>query len=146
MKQPPKTDIPAMAEYRLRQHYARIATAAEWMFDAETEAATAMTFVQVAIAFEALYGGSKDDSIGKTLSNRVVYSLGKSPANREDHISAFLEFYSTRSIVVHSEATRLSKLQRTQFANGKQMLRQCLRHEMALLSPVGALTALAAQY
>jgi hypothetical protein len=145
MKKPPKTNVPATADYRLRQHCARIATAAEWMFDAETEAPTAMAFVQVSIAFEALYGGSKDDAIGKTLSNRVAYSLGRSAAGREELISQFLEFYDTRSIVVHSGATRLTKLQRTQFANGKEMLGQCLRHEMGLLSPVGSLTAFAAQ-
>jgi hypothetical protein len=144
MKQPPKTDTSATADYRIRQHCARIATAAEWLFDAETEVPTAMTFVQVSIAFEALYGGSKDDAIGRTLSNRVAYSLGKSPASREEYISEFLDFYGTRSIVVHSGATRLTKLQRTQFANGKQMLRQCLRHEMGLLNPDSASAALTA--
>lgn len=50
-------------EFHLIQHCARIATAAEWLFDAVNESASAIAFVQVTIGFEALYGGENNDPV-----------------------------------------------------------------------------------
>src|ERR1700683_125254 len=90
------------------RHCARIATAAEWLFDATHEQPSATTFVQTAIGFEALYGGAKGEPVIETLANRVAYSLGTSPQSREPLVQTFSEFYDTRSAVVHNGATRLT--------------------------------------
>jgi hypothetical protein len=132
-KQPPNNDRGALAQYHLIQHCARIATATEWLFDAENEVAPAMAFVQVAIGFEALYGGEINDPIKKTLSNRVAYSLGKSPGEREELANLFVDFYDTRSKVVHTGASRLNLNQRKQFEFGKNVLGRCLHHELSMI-------------
>jgi hypothetical protein len=133
------------AEVHLIQHCARIATAAEWLFDAMYEPASAIAFVQVAIGFETLYGGEKDEPVKQTLSNRVAYSVGESPAEREELATEFVKFYTTRSKVVHTGASRLSWEQRQQLDFGKDVLKRCLQHELSLIPDVnsrlvGALT------
>jgi hypothetical protein len=86
----------------VNQHCARIATAAEWLFDSEHDVQSATTFIQAAIAPESLYGGGIDEPVGKTLSNRLAYSLGKSAREREQLQVLFENFYVTGSRVVHS--------------------------------------------
>jgi hypothetical protein len=120
-------------EVHLIQHCARIATAAEWLFDAVNESASAIAFVQVAIGFEALYGGENNEPVKQTLSNRVAYSLGKSPVEREELAGEFIKFYTTRSKVVHTGASRLNFEQRKQFDFGKAVLNRCLQHELSLI-------------
>ena len=120
------------AHAQVNRHCARIATAAEWLFDATHEQPSATTFVQTAIGFEALYGGSKGEPVIETLANRVAYSLGTSPQGREQTARAFSDFYETRSAVVHSGATRLTREQQRQLANAQITLKLALRHEMRL--------------
>ena len=128
-----KTPVEA-AQAQLDRHCARIATAAEWLFDATHDQASATTFVQTAIGFEALYGGAKGEPVIETLANRVAYSLGTSPQSREQTARAFTEFYDTRSAVVHSGASRLTTEQQRQLTNAQSTLRKALRHEMRLVS------------
>jgi Apea-like HEPN len=147
-KQAPNNNPDALKQYHLIQHCARIATATEWLFDAVNESASAIAFVQVAIGFEALYGGDINDPIKKTLSNRVAYSLGTSPGEREQLADEFEKFYDTRSKVVHTGASRLNVDQRKQFEFGKHVLNRCLQHELSLIPAVksplsGALAQLA---
>jgi len=131
--QPPNSDPDGLKEYHLIQHCARIATSTEWLFDAVNESASAIAFVQVAIGFEALFGGDVNDPIKKTLSNRVAYSLGKSPLEREELADLFIKFYDTRSKVVHTGASRLNMEQRKQFEFGKDVLGRCQLHELSLI-------------
>jgi len=116
------------------QHCARIATAAEWMFDAAREQRSATTFVQTAIAFEALYGGAKGEPVMETLANRVAYSLGTSPQSREHLVHTLRSFYDTRSAVVHSGATRLAGEQERQLIQAQAILKQALQHELRLVA------------
>jgi hypothetical protein len=121
------------APTELDRHCARIATAAEWLFDATHEQASATTFVQTAIGFEALYGGAKGEPVIETLANRVAYSLGTSPQSREQTARAFTKFYDTRSAVVHSGASRLTMEQQRQLSGSQSTLKKALRHEMRLV-------------
>lgn len=117
----------------IQQHCARIATAAEWLFDAEHEPESATTFVQTAIAFEALYGGGKSDPVVETLSNRLAYALGKTPQHRDFLREKFTEFYGIRSAVVHSGASRLTGEQRNILLFVRNsVLRDALKHELEL--------------
>jgi hypothetical protein len=122
------------AQAELDRHCARIATAAEWLFDATHDQASATTFVQTAIGFEALYGGAKGEPVIETLANRVAYSLGTSPQSREQTARAFTQFYDTRSTVVHSGASRLTMEQQRQLSSAQSTLKNALRHEMCLVS------------
>jgi hypothetical protein len=123
----PKADDP------VNQHCARIATAAEWLFDSEHEVQSATTFVQAAIALESLYGGDVDEPVGKTLSNRLAYALGKSPQEREQLHALFESFYKTRSRVVHSGVSRLNVGARQQLLEARTVLKKALAHELSLI-------------
>jgi hypothetical protein len=118
-------------EWELNRHCARIANAAEWLFDSEG-GGSATHFVQLAIAFEALYGGTEKEPVTETLANRVAYSLGTNPAEREELRGTFAAFYGTRSTVVHSGATRLTAEQMRQFGWARSVLFRALKHELAL--------------
>jgi Apea-like HEPN len=114
---------------------ARIATAAEWLFDAErNESESATTFVQTAIGYEALYGGSKGEPVVQTLANRFAYSLGRTPQSREFLRDWFEEFYEVRSQVVHNGASRLTGKQRKLLSIMLGLLRETLQHELGLVS------------
>lgn len=121
-----------VAEDHFARHCARIATAAEWLFDAEGER-TPTSLVQTAIAYEALYGGSKQDPVVETLANRVAYALGKTPQEREELIRGFMMFYDTRSRVVHSGASRLTREQQAHLNRANWTLKQAFRHELGLV-------------
>lgn len=114
------------------EHCARIATAAEWMFDANSGAVSAMSYVQLAIAFEALYGGTKDDPVVETLSNRLVYGLASSEVERDTLAQRFHVFYGKRSRIVHSGASRLMPDETELFRWGMDTLRRALAHEIGL--------------
>lgn len=116
-------------------HCGRLATAAEWLFDAESDAPTATAFLQVAIAFETLYGAEDDEPITETLANRVAYTLGKSPTARGNLYAGFREFYRRRSKIVHTGASRLSAGDLGKLRWGKEVLESVLRHEISLLPP-----------
>lgn len=119
---------------QLQQHCARIATAAEWLFDAEHQPESATTFLQTAIAFEALYGGGKGEPVVETLANRLAYALGKTPQHREHLRKAFTDFYNIRSTVVHSGASRLTGYQRNVLLfMQRSVLYDALKHELDLV-------------
>jgi hypothetical protein len=121
-----------VAESHFARQCARIATAAEWLFDAEGER-TPTSLVQTAIAFEALYGGSKQEPVVETLANRVAYTLGKTPQEREELMNSFTTFYATRSKVVHSGASRLTREQQVHLTRANWTLHRALRHELVLV-------------
>jgi Apea-like HEPN len=131
---PPRYGPNDDVEKSLDEHCGRIATATEWLFDALHSPQSATTVVQTAIAFETLYGGKGSDPVVKTLSNRVAYSLGRSPQGRERFRSDFVEFYNMRSDVVHRGATRLSDAELRRVFQAQEVLREALRHELSLLS------------
>jgi hypothetical protein len=114
-------------------HCARIATAAEWLFDAEYQPKSATTLMQTAIALEALHGGGERDPIRSTLANRIAYSLGVTAAERTELMSFVHRFHDTRSSVVHRGASRLNGDQPFNWMPGRTFCRKRLRHEMRLL-------------
>lgn len=116
------------------QHCARIATAAEWLFDARSETPSPTTFVQTAIALEALYGGTETEPVIETLTNRIAYTLGRAPQERHEFSRQFRKFYQTRSKVVHSGASRLSGEERFQLIHAQSVLNRALVHELELVS------------
>lgn len=124
---------------QIQRHCARIATAAEWLFDAAHVPESATTFVQTAIAYEALYGGGKSEPVVETLANRLAYALGKSPQFRESLRQWFTDFYDIRSKVVHSGASRLTGEQRRMLSIMRNVLHQALEHELDLLRTAGPL-------
>jgi Apea-like HEPN len=124
---------------QIRQHCARIATAAEWLFDAEHAPESATTVVQTAIAYEALYGGGQGEPVVATLANRLAYALGKSPQFRESLREWFTDFYKNRSDVVHNGASRLTGKQRHDLSIMRNILHQALAHELDLLKQAGHL-------
>jgi hypothetical protein len=133
-KQPANATPEQKYKRQIDQHCARVATAAEWLFDAQYSPLSATAFVQTAIAFEALYGGNKDEAIGQTLSNRLAYALGQSPQQREFLRESFSNFYDVRSAVVHSGATRLTSEQKTDLKLMQRVLADALQHELEIAS------------
>jgi hypothetical protein len=116
------------------EHCSRIVTAAEWMFDATSGSGSAMNYVQLAIAFEALYGGTKEDRVVETLSNRLVYGLARSGSERSYLNRRFTKFYTKRNSIVHHGATRLLPDEVELFAWAAVTLKNALAHEMQLAS------------
>jgi len=68
---------------------------------------------------------------GTPFQRRVWHAL----TEMEDPQSEFMEFCETRSSVVHTGATRLSRVQRSQFATRKEIPKRCLLHELELVPP-----------
>jgi hypothetical protein len=116
-------------------HCSRIATAAEWLFDSEAESAPAMGYVQIAIAFEALCGGGKNEPVVETIANRVAYSIGKSSGERAHLLKQFREFYNKRSGIVHNGSTRLSREETGLYYWARQTLQRLLITEMEVAGP-----------
>jgi hypothetical protein len=117
-------------------HCARIVTACEWLQDSESETSSAMAYVQVAIGFEALYGGGKGEPVVETLANRVAYSLGRLSEERAELRSAFVDFYDKRSSIVHNGSSLLDSDETKQLAWGKGTLRKALTHELGVVGPL----------
>jgi hypothetical protein len=136
IKSKPKTSEEKYAR-QIQRHCARIATAAEWLFDAEHSPESVTTVVQTAIAYEALYGAAKGEPIVATLANRLAYALGKSPQFRDSLLEWFTDFYDIRSDVVHNGASRLIGKQRNTLAIMWNILHQALAHEIGLLKHAG---------
>jgi hypothetical protein len=132
-KEPSKKGPEAWKWY-FDEHCARIVTAAEWLFDARNDGHSPTTFVQTAIAFEAIYGGAKSEQIVETLTNRIAYTLGRAPQERLLLAEEFREFYSTRSKVVHRGASRLTGPENRQLIYAQNVLRRALRHELELVA------------
>lgn len=136
IKSKPKTSEEKYVR-QIQRHCARIATAAEWLFDAEHSPESATTVVQTAIAYEALYGAGKGEPVVAALANRLAYPLGKSPQFRDSLLEWFTEFYDIRSDVVHNGASRLTGKQRDTLAIMWNILHQALAHELGLLKHAG---------
>jgi hypothetical protein len=101
-------------------------------FDSETDE-TVVSYVQVAIGFEALYGGSKDEPVVQTLASRVAHGLARTVERRQDLLRRFVEFYKKRSAIVHSGANRLIADEVETPGWARQTLRHAIRHELFLL-------------
>lgn len=123
-------------EDHVNLHCARIVTACEWLLDSESETSSATAYVQVAIGFEALYGGSRDDPVVETLANRVAYSLGRLSEERADLRGGFIDFYDKRSSIVHNGSSLLDSDEKKQLAWGKETLRKALTHELGVVGPL----------
>jgi hypothetical protein len=120
----------SMAE---NEHCSRIATAAEWLFDSSLSGPSAMGYVQLAIAFEALFGGNKNEPVGRTLGNRLAYSLARTSHLREKILREFAAFYERRSEIVHSGASRLTASDAKRYHWGRFTIERAMANELGMV-------------
>jgi hypothetical protein len=109
-----------------------IRTAAEWMFDALCAENETIAFMQYAIGFEAILGGSigSDEPLSKTLADRLSFLIGKNRSDRKTIREDFLEFYRVRGKIVHGRAARLSIADRKWLEWARQNLLKVIRQEL----------------
>jgi hypothetical protein len=132
-KEPPNATEAEKEQFAESEHSARIITAAEWLFDAGMSSTSAMSYVQLAIGFEALFGGSKDEPVVETLNNRLAYSLASAAGERSWLSRKFTAFYAKRSRIVHHGASRLLPDEADLFSWGVRTLRRALGNEMTMI-------------
>jgi hypothetical protein len=132
-KEPANATDAQREEFAENEHCARMTTAAEWLFDAGSSSPSAMSYVQLAIGFEALFGGTKDEPVVETLNNRLAYSLASASGERSWLSRKFTAFYAKRSRIVHHGASRLLPDEAELFNWGIATLRRALANEMTLL-------------
>ena len=67
------------------------------------------------------------------LSNRLAYSLAKSPAQRRDLLDEFKRIYDTRSAIVHRGKADLTDEEEYQLRWLRYFCRLLINHELDLL-------------
>ena len=114
----------------------KITRAARWLFDSYTGQDEMLQFVQAMIALEVLLG-DKDVTdivgIGKLMSNRCAYLIGKTQEERSNILDEFSKIYRVRSDIVHSGKSRLNPDERALFNKLRWMCQRVIQEEVSLL-------------
>jgi len=138
-EEPSKADMtkkPALSvEAHVITHCSRVVTAAEWLFDSHEDPNSAMSYMQTAIALEALFSADSEEGINSTMRNRIAFSLGTNSVERVRLADEFGEFYKKRSAIVHKGASKLSAGEAKILARGRATLERALMREMQIVGP-----------
>ncbi len=114
----------------------RIALAGQWLFDSHCGDNELLSFVQTTVAMEILLGDkatSEAIGVGKLLSNRCAYLIGKSQRDRESVLEEFNLIYDVRSQIVHRGKSRFSEKERQLFCAFRHMCHRVIQEEISLL-------------
>lgn len=119
---------PANFIYQESNDLMPIKSAMNWALQANYEDNSIQSFIQISIAFEALFTEGTD-YITKTIANRCAYLLGKTRFERNEIINDFVEFYNTRSKIVHGKLSLLEPEHFRQLKWGREMIFSAIKKE-----------------
>lgn len=88
----------------------RVYSSINWLFESRCEASIPAAVVKTAIALETLLIFDESESLAKPLSERVAYILSPDSYVRERVSEIVLEFYKTRSRIVHGNSKKAIKI------------------------------------
>jgi hypothetical protein len=105
--------------------------AAEWYFDSNAEENQTISFMQMCIGFEALFGTQREgESVRQTLADRLSFVTGKGRPARRDIAKKFGQLYQVRSTIVHGRTSRLSERDREFLRWGQVHLLEAIAAEL----------------
>ncbi len=105
-----------------------IKSAINWALQSKYEDNNIQSFIQISIAFEALFEEGAD-YITKTIANRCAYLLGKTRSDRSHIIKEFVSFYETRSKIVHGKLNVLASEHLKQLEWGREIIFRAIKKE-----------------
>lgn len=113
----------------------RIRTAMEWALDSQTSTNSTISFLQMCIAFEAIFGEDQSDGdrLTKTLADRCAYLVGRSIDERDRIRKTFRKLYIARSKIIHGNAIGLERDQEYLLNWGSQILQTAIAKELLYL-------------
>lgn len=115
----------------------KVRATARWLMNSYLSENNLLAYIQATTAIEILLGEKKyTDTLGiqNLISNRMAYSIAKSPAERNEIISKFKEIYDTRSNIVHNGAEELGDTAQDDLKQLQNYIHRLLRHEIDLAS------------
>jgi len=109
----------------------RIKSAIEWYIDSYTTENTTISFLQICIALEAIFGDDNGrEGITKTLADRCAYLIGTSIQDRKKIRERFEKLYSVRSKLVHGSVASLTHDERQNLEWGREIAIQSIQKEI----------------
>jgi hypothetical protein len=87
----------------------RLGQGLSWLHESRMEHSFGAAVVKLAIGYEALLGGSENEPLRRSLSERSAFLLSDDLALRESISNLVRAFYDTRSQVVHGAIRKKSK-------------------------------------
>ncbi|MCX5806799.1 MAG: HEPN domain-containing protein [Proteobacteria bacterium] len=114
----------------------RVKTALEWFFEGLMNPNKTFSFIQFAIALEALFGEENDNrrsGVTERLSNRFAYSIAKNPVERREVHDKIASIYEVRSTIVHTGKIALTESVYKDYNILKEYLMDGLSQEISLL-------------
>lgn len=100
---------------------ARLITSINWLFESRIDVQLSASVVKTAIALESLLIFSESESLARSLSERVAFTLTSSPEDRERLSTIIKRFYNFRSGVVHGSKKKMRGLT-SEFVEGVDRL------------------------
>ena len=107
--------------------------ACRWAFDAIHESDEMSKVLCLGIACEALLGSGSQESVTRTLADRLAYLVGESHQERESIQQDFIRFYKLRSNVAHGNRERLSNDELSCFYTALGLFSRAIRRELSSL-------------
>jgi hypothetical protein len=123
--------------YRPEVDARRIMAACQWFYEADAGDNALLTFVQMMVVLEILFGDEKPNDkigLGELLRNRCAYAIGRGAADRAVIINRFKAIYDIRSQIVHRGKSRLSANERALFQDLRDYCRRAIVHEVRLVA------------
>ncbi|WP_206998995.1 HEPN domain-containing protein [Trinickia mobilis] len=109
----------------------RIKSAIEWCVDSYTTENSTISFLQICIALEAIFGDENGrEGLTKTLADRCAYLIGTSIVDRKMIRENFEELYRVRSKLVHGSVASLSLDERKYLEWGRGIAKQSIQKEI----------------
>jgi len=115
-----------------------ITLASEWFFDSYTGHDELLSYVQAMVVLEILLGdkaASDEIGLGRLLSNRCAFLIGKTQEERAAILRDFDQIYRVRSEIVHRGKSRLSREELTLFYKLQWLCHRVIQKEIELLKP-----------
>jgi hypothetical protein len=116
----------------------QIVLASEWFFDSYTGPDELLSYVQAMVVLEILLGdkaASDEIGLGRLLSNRCAYLIGKTQEERAAVFRDFDQIYRVRSEIVHRGKSRLTRDERVLFYKLQWFCHRVIQKEIELLKP-----------
>lgn len=113
----------------------RIRATARWLMNSYLSENDLLAYIQATTAIEILLGEKKyTDTLGiqNLISNRMAYSIAKSPEERKEIINKFIKIYETRSKIVHNGAEELGDAEKEYLKELQNYIHRLLFHEIYL--------------
>lgn len=113
----------------------RIKSAIEWFIDSHTTESTTISFLQICIALEAIFGdeNGREDGLTKSLADRCAYLIGLSIDERKIIRNRFENLYRVRSKIVHGTIASLNQDEQQHLEWGMRIARLSIQKEIVNL-------------